>query len=67
MMGLKKNQVSAKISHNFSNLHLPKKKVQLTDFMTGEYKRSFSASCSVNAEGGRSMTPTFCNTVLEVK
>lgn len=42
-----------------------KKCVQLTEFMTGEYRQSFSASCSVSAEGGRRMTPTFCNTVLK--
>lgn len=44
-----------------------KDNVQLTAFMTAEYTQSFSASISVSAEGGRSTTPTFCNTVLEVK
>lgn len=75
MMGFKKNKyrlsvLTALCRPTFSYLCIlpkKKKKVQLTDFMTVEYRRSFSASCSVSAEGGRSMTPTFCNTVLEVK
>lgn len=46
-------------------LPLCKKYVQLTEFMTGEYRQSFSASCSVSAEGGRRMTPTFCNSALK--
>lgn len=59
-------------SHNYNHnaYHLiPKflKNASLTDVMTGKYRLSFSASCSVRKEGGRRMTPTLCRIALKRK